>query len=280
MHYSDFKLKPHNWGLPESEIWRRYQLFMEQEMFKNLTLQIMEAEGRGSSSSSSAGGGASVVGGPVLILDAANPLSYPGSGTDWYDLSTYGNNAQLVNGPTISGSGDQRIIVFDATDDYYQVPANPSLDCIKGVSAFALCKVQDVAIKQVIMKNNDEITTNISYGFQFWNDGYVYFNLRTANGWREFGDSTAYTANTWYYYGMTYDGKRLRGYRNGIQIGSVSWTGDIALNPNGVRSSTAAAVGGASPTQLSLSTVQIYDRALSDYEVNQNFQAIKGRFGL
>lgn len=279
MHYSDFKLKPHNWGLPESEIWRRYQLFMEQEMFKNLTLQIMEAEGRGSSSSSaSAGGGAAVVGGPVLILDAANPLSYPGSGTDWYDLSTYGNNAQLVNGPTISGSGDQRIIVFDPTNDYYQVPANPSLDCIKGVSAFALCKVQDVAIKQVIMKNNDEITTNISYGFQFWNDGYVYFNLRTSSGWREIADPSEYSANTWYYYGMTYDGKTLRGYRNGVNVVSASWSGDVRLNPFGIQNSTGAATG--SVTQLSLSRIEIYDRALTDYEINQNFQAIRGRFGL
>jgi hypothetical protein len=79
---------------------------------------------------------------------------------------------------------------------------------------------------------------------------------------------------------MTYDGKRLRGYRNGAQIGSVSWSGDIRLNPNGVRSSTAAAVGGAGATELSLSTVQIYDRALTDYEVNQNFSSIKDRFSL
>ena len=57
MHYQDFKRKPLNWGLPENEIWRRYQLFMEQEMFKQLHLQLMEARGESSSSSSSAGGG-------------------------------------------------------------------------------------------------------------------------------------------------------------------------------------------------------------------------------
>jgi len=215
-----------------------------------------------------ASGGGVPGGGLVLSLDAANSLSYPGSGTNWYDLSAYGNNAQLVNGPTSSGTGDQRILVFDATNDYYGVAPNPSLDCVKGVSAFALCKIQTVGIKQVIMKNDDMIDTNMSYGFQFWEDGYVYFNLRTANGWREFGDSTPYTANTWYYYGMTYDGKRL------------TWSGDIRLNPNGVRSSTAAAVGGAGATELSLSTVQIYDRALTDYEVNQNFSSIKDRFSL
>ena len=57
MHYEDFKRKPLNWGLPDNEIWRRYQLFMEQEMFKQLHLQLLEAKGESSSSSSSASGG-------------------------------------------------------------------------------------------------------------------------------------------------------------------------------------------------------------------------------
>ena len=57
MNYEDFKKKPHNWGLPENEIWRRYHLYMEQEMFKQLHLQLLESRGESSSSSSSAGGG-------------------------------------------------------------------------------------------------------------------------------------------------------------------------------------------------------------------------------
>lgn len=61
MHYEDFKRKPHNWGIPENEIWRRYQLFMEQEMFKQLHLQLLEAKGESSSSSSSASGGGSIL---------------------------------------------------------------------------------------------------------------------------------------------------------------------------------------------------------------------------
>jgi hypothetical protein len=34
----------------------------------------------------------------VLCLDAANPKSYPGSGTTWTDLSGFGNNGTLING--------------------------------------------------------------------------------------------------------------------------------------------------------------------------------------
>ena len=38
--------------------------------------------------------------GLVLYLDAANPKSYPGSGTTWYDLSGNSKNGALTNGPT------------------------------------------------------------------------------------------------------------------------------------------------------------------------------------
>ena len=32
----------------------------------------------------------------ILSLDATNITSYPGSGTTWYDISGYGNNATLT----------------------------------------------------------------------------------------------------------------------------------------------------------------------------------------
>jgi hypothetical protein len=39
-----------------------------------------------------------VTNGLVLLLDAGNPQSYPGSGTTWFDLSGNGNNGTLING--------------------------------------------------------------------------------------------------------------------------------------------------------------------------------------
>ena len=39
-----------------------------------------------------------VTSGLQLCLDASNPLSYPGSGNTWYDISGNGNNANLYNG--------------------------------------------------------------------------------------------------------------------------------------------------------------------------------------
>lgn len=64
--------------------------------------------------------------GQVLKLDASNPVSYPGSGTNWYDISGYGNNAELINGPTFSSEGGGSIS-FDGTDDRARIPQTNSL---------------------------------------------------------------------------------------------------------------------------------------------------------
>jgi hypothetical protein len=53
----------------------------------------------------------------VLCLDAANPKSYPGSGTTWTDLSGLGNNGTLVNGVGYT-SVNRGSLVFDGVNDY------------------------------------------------------------------------------------------------------------------------------------------------------------------
>ena len=56
-----------------------------------------------------------VTDGLVLCLDAANPKSYPGSGTTWTDLSGNGNNGTLVNGASYN-SVNNGVFVLDADD--------------------------------------------------------------------------------------------------------------------------------------------------------------------
>ena len=58
-----------------------------------------------------------VTDGLKLWLDASNPVSYPGSGNTWYDLSGNNNNATLVNGVAYSAvSGG--MMNFDGVNDY------------------------------------------------------------------------------------------------------------------------------------------------------------------
>ena len=53
--------------------------------------------------------------GLVFAVDAANPSSYPGSGTIWKDQTVNQNNGTLTNGPTFD-SGNGGSIVFDGSN--------------------------------------------------------------------------------------------------------------------------------------------------------------------
>ena len=64
-----------------------------------------------------------VTSGLVLALDAADKLSYPGSGTTWRDLSGNNNIGTLTNGPTFSGA-NMGSIVFDGTNDCVTLAIN------------------------------------------------------------------------------------------------------------------------------------------------------------
>ena len=57
-----------------------------------------------------------VTDGLIFAVDAANPISYPGSGTTWNDLTLNKNNGTLINGPTFS-SANAGSIVFDGVND-------------------------------------------------------------------------------------------------------------------------------------------------------------------
>ena len=57
-----------------------------------------------------------VTDGLKVCFDAANPKSYPGSGTTWYDLSGNDNHGTLLNSPTFN-SDKGGCFVFDGTDD-------------------------------------------------------------------------------------------------------------------------------------------------------------------
>lgn len=72
-----------------------------------------------------------VTNGLVLDLDAAKKDSYPGSGTVWRDISGNRYSGSLVNGPTFS-STNGGAIGFDGVDDYVNMSnfTNPYAETI------------------------------------------------------------------------------------------------------------------------------------------------------
>ena len=75
------------------------------------------------------GGPDIVTDGLILVLDATNPLSYPGSGTTWYDLSGNGNHSTINSGEFVSSpfSGYLRNVNNESNFFYITIPNSTSI---------------------------------------------------------------------------------------------------------------------------------------------------------
>ena len=90
-------------------------------------------------------------------------------------------------------------------------------------------------------------------------------------------DTTTHALNTWYHFVGTYDGSYIRFYNNGVLKNSVAGSGTVG--GSGVN----MVVGSYSGNYFmngTISIVKIYNRTLSAAEVSQNFNALRGRYGL
>jgi len=222
--------------------------------------------------------------GLVLYLDAGSPNSYQGTGTTWKDISKfYQNNGTLINGPTFS-SDNGGSIVFDKTNNRVQRDfLNLGNNFTLGIWA-----KPTVNSRQTLVANSYTYLTdnNGNNGF-FWtignSSGQMFLSLGQDKYYR-FSQSNLIQNNTWFYGGVSYDGTTIRLYFNGNDVSSSAVGSPINIvygtNPLFIGGWN---INGTTPIEFfggSISTVQIYNRALSAQEVLQNYNATKGRFGL
>jgi hypothetical protein len=217
-----------------------------------------------------------VTDGLVLWLDAGITPSYPGSGTTWSDISGNRNNGTLTNGPTYSNSNGGSI-GFDGVDDYVSLGNPTSLASLFGSSAvsinFWLKRSANITTQKIIFDSgtNEHIQLDII-------SNQLSFNLTTGTGITKSGASNTLDLNVWYNYVGVYDGSNITTYLNSIQITQIAKTGNI-LTDSGSFQISGWPAGGYVFTG-GISSVKIYNKALSATEVLQNFNAQKALFGL
>jgi hypothetical protein len=231
-----------------------------------------------------------VTDGLVLCLDAADTLSYPSPGTAlWSDLSGQGNHGNLNtagasfpsynsdNGGSISFDGFSQNVIF----------TNNSFGALSNVTIEAWVKHTDPS-------------QDVSYvgGVNGQPGGYTGFSIRKQSGnWRFYiggggksqndivGD--VYQANTIVHLVGTYDGTRMKFYTNGVlKTTNTNFSGNIAyyatltthiagedVYPPGTFVTSRNLTG-------SIYSYRLYNRVLTSSEVAQNFNALRGRFGV
>jgi hypothetical protein len=207
--------------------------------------------------------------GLVLYLDAANPKSYPGSGTSVTDLSFLGNGGTLVNGTTYS-SAEGGSFVFDGVNDAINCN-NPGLPQTFTVSSWVKCTN--------VAASNNIVSKNGPYFMRIVNS-VVRFNVLTSIGsWLFQNGTTTLINNVWYNLVMVYDGVFFKGYINSnIEFSTVK-TGDIQSN-SALYIGYTPAGGEQAGFNGNIAQVSIYHRALTVEEIKQNFNATRGRYGI
>ena len=225
--------------------------------------------------------------GLVLALDAADRNSYPGSGSTWTDLSGRGNNGTLTNmdGANLD-SANGGSFTFDGTNEYISA----------SISNFFTSYSQQITMEAWVYIPSSATWSNGYYGNIFtrgyydgshglWrttNNNQVAFYCRTIGAGTNVQSLGTITRDTWYQLVGIWTGSGTQLYINGQLIDSDSGSlGDTENNvPFEIGRDTAA--GGASGNFFTGNQAahKIYNRALTQQEIQQNFNATRGRFGI
>jgi hypothetical protein len=239
-------------------------------------------------------------------LDAAHPRSYNGSST-WYDLSGHGNHGTLFNAPTKDTSDGIGCLTFNGVDEYASVPAY-----LKNYSSFTFWyKMIDTST------SNQRIA---EYGASLNGSNYIngviteYYSNNTSTEIWAYSLSGG-TRNDFHpiYYASTYSTNANQNYPASTgEWRNITWvfnggTGTIYVDGKIEGSESTPyydfdnattkapwylgaarpyrATAGATLTPNGYGNVKInsftaWSRALTADEVDQNFKAQRGRYGL
>ena len=225
-----------------------------------------------------------VTNGLVLNLDAGFTPSYPTSGTSWYDLGPSGNTGTLTNGPTFSTLGGGSI-VFDGVDDRVVVINNQSIDFTTSES-FTVCYWIYTTSKGIDTGYDAHVgkiggtgwVANLNWTpfgigdypqLRWWLNGIINVSYNTSKPY----------LNNWRFICMSVDRSNQNGYifEDGVLVSSGSvGTPDVSNSGNLLIGSDVFA----SHFIGNFGIVLLYQKSLSSNEVLQNYNAMKGRFGL
>ena len=260
--------------------------------------------GGGTGYSGYGGGGTSAIGGSGIII-----VRYPGpqkaiggtvtsvGGDTIHTFTTSGTFTPLVNtnGSAVLGlsdlSGNRNFgdsggsgvlyssanggsLSFDGSDEYVTIPGGGSLNISNTLTAMVW--VYYISGNGRIFQKDGPPYTRCweigGYGGQFR------MEMWHSNGTGTIGHGNSLAVNGWTHLALTFDGTDIKMYQNSSLVSTVNFPGDIRTDAN-----TPIILGGYWDGEYlngRVSGSQIYNRALTAAEVSQNFNALRGRFGI
>jgi len=221
-----------------------------------------------------------VTDGLVLALDAADTNSYPGSGTTWSDLSGNGRNYSIGASISWNASG-----YFSCTGGTFTGPASNS---------FGFSSTNEHTIE--VFAQVTQVTTNSFFSWRatpntgsdqraiashlYYSNGNTYYDVSGCCGGTQrinYPNDSDLTAGVrhlvWRTRTNTTPNRQF--FKNTVSQMNSGGNSTATVNWN---LTTAATIGNGWYGNLYL--FRAYNRALTDDEIQQNFNALRGRFGI
>jgi hypothetical protein len=203
-----------------------------------------------------------------VFYDAANIVSYPGTGTTWSNLASTSYNMTLFNGPAYS-SANNGVMVFDGADDYATSSGFSFTNFTMEMFVNVYQLTGTLAVNRIMETNSTYLTV---VGSSFYG---------TLNALAPFDSTSGYVITSYIvplgqYIHLTVvrNGTTYEIFVNGVSVYSASLGNATMTNlrlANG---------GGNENTRSSFGYFKIYNKVLTAAEVLNQYNFHKSRFGL
>ena len=217
------------------------------------------------------------------------PVNSSRPSTAWLDISGNNFHGTLINGPTYA-STNRGYLNFNYTkSQYVSFPKNPAIEFLN-TSPYTLESWFRITVNPGtgnytgIFDREDSSVGAVRDGWNLYvveqsagilSITHERFSQGTQSGVGTTG-TVAELVGVWVHIAATYNGNTLSMYKNGSLASSGTTT---ALVKNNIKNLTIGFRGG-NYFRGQIAVARIYSRALSATEVLQNFNALRGRYGV
>ena len=218
-----------------------------------------------------------VTSGLLLYADAA--YGYSGSGTTWNDMSSLNNTGTLINSPTWTAPGAGGYFSFNGSTQSSQYNSSLFNTAYTGKTVFVASRMNASAWTPGLAQYRCMFGStggNRNFNFYMYHDASNLYYLHFSATSGTLSNVISVTTNTWYIFAITQSSTTVSYYLNNSLVNAISgqtlgqyltttneniavsdnyWYGDIGF-------------------------CAIYSKELTTNELTQNYNAIRGRFGL
>lgn len=211
----------------------------------------------------------------IMNIDAGSTLSYRKSGTEILDLSDNKNHATIVNSGSLSGTGKSSAISLDGTNSYIMstVASLPTGNSPRTVSMWFFTNANSWGRNTRTLFEYGSNSTRLAFGIDMdffpamevytWNDDITWNTTFNQVGWKNIT--------------VVYDGNlTIRIFENGRFTQTKTLGGQLNTSNTSVYIGRSNLVNNYYNDKIS--SVQIYNKALTANEIMNNYRMLKGRF--